>query len=142
MYINKLKQVLPDDYEILSQVAKVLPANESPIGYPFTGFTINFNVSTRVHRDWFDLKLCIVLPVMDDNCEGGDICFVEPGIRLELKTGFLVLFRSRSITHFNMHYKGYRASIVFHSDMAGEDWVSRRNGWSESNYINTLRYKK
>lgn len=125
----------------MSQTASVLPASANPVGYPFTGFTVNFNVTTRIHRDKHDLKFCIVLPVADAQCLGGDICFLEIGVRLQLKTGFLVLFRSKYLTHFNMHYKGYRASIVFHSDNAMEKWAKNRNNWEKSQYMNVLNLR-
>ena len=92
---------------------------------------------TKLHRDWNDLKFCLVL-ILSEDCEGGDIYFMEPGIRLGLKSGDLVLFRSRELSHFNLHFKGKRASIVFHSDSAGKDWVTDRNGWQESMYINVV----
>ena len=63
---------------------------------------------------------------------------MEPGIRLELKNGDLVLFRSRELSHFNLHFKGKRASIVFHSDSAGRGWVMDRNGWKSSMYMNVM----
>lgn len=135
-----MKAVLPDEYEIMSQAATVLPASAKPVGYPFTGFTVNFNVTTRIHRDKHDLKFCIVIPAADEECVGGDICFLELGIRLQLKTGYLVLFRSKHLSHFNLHYKGSRASIVFHSDNAMEKWAENRNSWETSQFMNVLNW--
>ena len=124
----------------MSQTATVLPASAKPVGYPFTGFTVNFNVTTRIHRDKHDLKFCVVIPAADEECVSGDICFLELGIRLQTKTGYLVLFRSKSLTHFNLHYKGYRASIVFHSDNAMEKWAENRNSWDTSQFMNVLSW--
>ncbi|KAF9479843.1 hypothetical protein BDN70DRAFT_764456, partial [Pholiota conissans] len=124
----EVQQILPDEYKILTQYADVLPAGGESATYPFTGFVINFNVTTNVHRDWNDLKFCVVL-VLSEDCQGGDLCFMEPGIRLQLTSGNAVLFRSSELSHFNMHYDGMRASLVFHSDFAGEKWSKTRNGW-------------
>ncbi len=108
-----------------------------PPAYPFTGFIVNFNITTKLHRDWNDLKFCLVL-VASQDCVGGDLCFMEPGIRLGLKHGDMVLFRSKELSHFNLHFRGKRASIVFHSDSAGEDWVRDRNGWNKSIYMHVV----
>lgn len=129
--------MLPDEYGEISQFAEVLPLDGFAPAYPFTGFIINLNVTTKLHRDWNDLKFCLVL-VISENCVGGDICFMEPGICLELQHGDMVLFRSRELSHFNLHYEGKRASIVFQSDSAGEDWVRDRNGWKNSIFMNTM----
>lgn len=133
----QVKAHLPKEYEILSQYAEVLPAGSFCPAYPFTSFIINFNVSTKLHRDWNDMEFCVVLVVSEDACEGGDLCFMEPGIRLQMKNGDIVMFRSQKITHFNMHVKGMRTSIVFHSDVAGKDWVNNRNGLKKSIYMNS-----
>lgn len=136
MIINKLKEILPEEYSIIGQFADVLPGDATSPVYPFSGFVVNFNVSTHIHRDLNDKKLCIVLVISDDDCEGGDICFLEPGIRLELLCGDMVLFPSSKISHFNLNFKGERASLVFHSDGTGENWVSNRNQWDHNIYMN------
>jgi hypothetical protein len=128
--------LIPDEYDAIAQFADVLPAGGFSPAYPFSGFVINFNVSTNLHRDWNDLKFCMVM-VLSEACEGGDLCFMEPGIRLELRHGDVVLFRSSELSHFNLHFKGRRASIVFHSDKDGQAWVKDRNGWDKSIYMTT-----
>jgi len=130
--------VLPEEYEIISQYTEVLLGDSRSPAYPFAGFVVNFNVSTKVHRDWTDLKFCVVLVISED-CEGGDLCFMEPGIRLELQNGDMVAFPSHSISHFNMDYIGKRASIVFHSDREGQKWAKNRNGWDHTAYMNTTK---
>jgi len=114
----------------------VLPGSGFSPAYPFSGFVINFNVCTRIHRDVNDKKLCVVMAISDDTCEGGDICFLEPGIRLQLLCGNIVLFPSRKISHFNMDFKGERASLVLHSDSSGDNWVKNRNNWEHNIYMN------
>lgn len=76
------------------------------------------------------------MAISDDNCQGGDICFLEPGIRLELLCGDMVLFPSSKISHFNLDFKGERASFVLHSDGTGDNWVKNRNQWAKNIYMN------
>lgn len=103
--------------------------------YPFSGFILNFNAATKLHRDTQDASFCLVMVISEDS-EGGDLCFLEPGISLQLRHGDIVLFRSSQLSHFNMNFEGYRGSIVFHSDFAGKAWVEDRNGWEKSIYMN------
>lgn len=58
-------------------------------GYPFGSIVLNLNVVTNAHRDAKDLQACLVL-VLGDHA-GGELCLVEPGIVLPLKSGDLVL---------------------------------------------------
>jgi hypothetical protein len=118
----------------------VLPGDGFSPAYPFSGFVINFNVCTKIHRDLNDKKLCIVMAISDDQCEGGDICFLEPGIRLQLICGDMVAFPSAKISHFNMNFRGERASLVLHSDSSGDNWVKNRNNWEHNIYMNVERH--
>jgi hypothetical protein len=76
-----------------------------------------------------DFCLCLVLVVSD--CQGGSLCFYEPGLVLDLKNGDIVLFKSDCLSHFNLYFKEIRASLVFHSDKASGALVSNRNGWKD-----------
>ena len=91
---------------------------------------MNLNISTRIHRDWKDHRICLVIVFSD--CEGGDLAFMEPGIVFSLNSGDMIIFPSAKISHFNLHFKGKRVSLVLHSDNAAQKWVDSRNGW-ESN---------
>jgi hypothetical protein len=133
---SQLEQTLPEEYEIIKLFADVLPADASSPAFPFSGFVINLNVSTRIHRDDKDLSFCVVLVISSEDCEGGEICFLEVGIRLGLRNGDLVVFPSTVLSHFNLHFKGIRASVVMHTDGAGLGWVKERNGWSDSEFMN------
>ena len=44
-------------------------------------------------------------------------------------------FPSHRLSHFNLHYKGERVSLVFHTDAAGLQWALTRNNWGGSKYI-------
>ena len=92
-----------------------------------------------MHRDARDLRLCVVMALSDANCKGGDICFKEPGIRLQMRCGDVVVFPSSQLTHFNRHFKGERASLVFHTDSNGQVWVESFNHWGGNVFMNTTR---
>jgi hypothetical protein len=114
-------------YEALEMTARSIQFEEAAPSYPFTGFVINLNVMTKAHRDHKDLKGCIVLVVGD--FEGGELVLHEPGLVLELRSGDVVIFPSSKITHFNLHFRGRRASVVLHSDVEGNGYQKDFNGW-------------
>ncbi|KAF8869528.1 hypothetical protein CPB84DRAFT_1755006 [Gymnopilus junonius] len=95
--------------------------------YPFGSYVLNVNVSTRIHRDTGDQHICLVLVISD--CVGGELVFKEPGLVLDLKNGDVVIFASKDISHFNQHFVGKRASLVFHTDSCSKGWVKDANGW-------------
>jgi hypothetical protein len=129
----QVKELLPDTYETLSYLIEALPnCDTSPVD-PFSGFVLNVNVSTIIHRDYGDEDICLVLVL--SNCLGGELCLMEPGVVLKLNTGDVVLFKSAEISHFNLHYTGKRASIVFHTDRAARSWAKDRNGWQHNMYM-------
>lgn len=114
--------------------ADILPGKQSSPAYPFGGFVININICTRAHRDMKDRSWCAVLPMGD--FKGGELCFFEPGLVLELHPGDLLIFPSRYITHFNLHFTGKRVSLDLHSDRDAEQWIKDRNGWAGNKYMN------
>lgn len=63
---------------------------------------------------------------------GGQLCLYEPGIVLESRDGDLVIFQSRKVTHFNLHFMGIRGSVVLHTDQTGDRWAQDFNGWADS----------
>ena len=85
-------------------MADLLPAGNLPAVYPFQSWVLNLNAATKAHRDKKDCGLCLVIPV--GLFEGGELCMVETGLVLEVKSGDIVIFPSPDITHFNLHYKG------------------------------------
>jgi len=60
---------------------------------------------------------------------------MEPGLVLRLRSGDAVAFPSHKVTHFNLNFKGKRASLVFHSDKAGLAWCEDGNGWKGNKYF-------
>lgn len=126
---------MPEDYELLGIYASVLPADGFSPVFPFSGFVININACTKIHRDTRDLKLCLVMALSGNGCVGGDLCLKEAGVRLQLRCGDMVIFPSDKFSHFNTHFRGERVSLVFHTDLSGEVWVEHRNHWKENVYM-------
>lgn len=119
---------LPGIYEKLEIFTSKLPFHERSPAHPFSGFVLNFGVSTKGHRDHGDDGVCAVFTFQ--NCSGGEICLYEPGLVFESGDGDLIIFQSKKITHFNQHFDGIRGSLVLHSDAAGRVWGERYNDWN------------
>lgn len=112
----------------LVMYAELLPlAGPSP-AYPFSGFVLNLSVGTCAHRDPGDKDICVVLAFGD--YEGGELCFYETGMVFNLQPGDLLVFPSPRLTHFNLHFKGHRCSLVLATDRSGDSWVHGFNSWS------------
>jgi hypothetical protein len=114
----------------------ILPCEEPSPVYPFAGFVINLNVATRIHHDYKDEDICVVVPISD--CEGGELCMQELGLVVKQRSGDAIIFKSSQISHFNLHYSGRHASLVFHSDKMAAGWVKDRNGWNHNIFMKTL----
>ncbi|EPS99191.1 hypothetical protein FOMPIDRAFT_1125118, partial [Fomitopsis schrenkii] len=129
----KLKDMLPDVYEQLDVYARLLPGNNHVLSAPFLGLVINLNVVTTAHRDAKDSCACLVLTIGD--FEGSELVLYEPGLVIPLQNGDFVVFSSYHITHFNLHYRGRRSSIVLHTDREMVKWQTTRNGWSANSSL-------
>ncbi|KAF6748059.1 hypothetical protein DFP72DRAFT_1146906 [Ephemerocybe angulata] len=68
---GQLRILLPEEFKKLEAYIEVLPLGETSSMYPLTGFVVNINVVTIVHRDWKDKEICIVFQFSDDDCIGG-----------------------------------------------------------------------
>ncbi|KAA1477781.1 hypothetical protein DENSPDRAFT_787206, partial [Dentipellis sp. KUC8613] len=123
----KLQECLPGEFSEMSIDAEILPGNSQSMVRPFIGFVLNINITTKGHRDGKDKHYCLVMPVGD--FEGGALVLYEQGLVIEARNGDFVVFESPRTTHFNLHYKGERASFVFHTDFAIDEWAIDRNGW-------------
>ncbi|TFK59342.1 hypothetical protein BDN72DRAFT_905945 [Pluteus cervinus] len=120
---------LPEVHRDLRQFVETLPGNEISPASPFSAFVINLNAATGAHRDWNDQEICVVLAITDEGCKGGELILVEPKAVIPLQNGDIIMFRSGDITHFNLHFKGCRSSLVLHSDKHTGSWVEHRNNW-------------
>ncbi|KDR70585.1 hypothetical protein GALMADRAFT_144489 [Galerina marginata CBS 339.88] len=109
-----VERYLPEKAAKLQEYVDQLPDNEISPMAPFGSLVVNLNVATTIHRDWNDWDICGVLVASD--CEGGDTVYHELGVAVEGRNGDFTLFPSVKISHYNLHYKGKRASLVFHTD--------------------------
>ena len=76
---------------------------------------------------------CMVVVASD--CTGGDLVFHELGLVFSARNGDASVFRSVSLTHYNLDFKGIRGSLVFHSDKAGQRWKRNSTGWKNNDYF-------
>lgn len=106
----------------------------------FLSFVINIHFSTEPHFDPMDaLNLCVAIQVT--NCLGGDLVLHKPGLVFQLKAGHMLVFRSASQTHFNLHHQGPQVSFILQSNKhlqshkqrveSGAADVSVTLGWSQ-----------
>lgn len=126
--MTKLQENLEGVYDYLQVDCETLPSNQTSPVQPFLGFVINLNIASRCHRDKGDKTFCLVIPFGD--FEGGELCLMEAGIVVPLQGGDFILFLSSALTHFNLHYKGQRGSLVLHTDKEISKWTDGRNGWA------------
>ncbi|KAJ7256002.1 hypothetical protein C8J57DRAFT_1721597 [Mycena rebaudengoi] len=118
----------PDLVEKLSARIRFLPGNEKCPFAPYGGVVVNMGGCSDAHTDELDDEdHCVVIP-FTRNCVGGALVLHEAGTVLDLHAGDMVLFLSARLTHFNLHFQGIRASLVFHTDMSLKLW-DRVNGW-------------
>jgi hypothetical protein len=136
-FVSQLELLLPDLFLELAEAADSLPGNEQLAAHPFTGFVLNFNGATRIHRDWDDQDICVV--IISSDCKGGSLVFKELGLVLDLQNGDMVTFRSSKLSHFNLHFKGLRTSLVLHSDQSMDSWVKNRNNWEQNKFFISSR---
>ncbi|KAJ6545125.1 hypothetical protein B0H10DRAFT_1853024, partial [Mycena sp. CBHHK59/15] len=115
-----LKHYLPDDYNEISIYPEVLPLDAASPAFPFAGFVVNVCPCTWGHHDR-DKNLCFVVPF--GPFKGGQLCLYEAGLSFDLHLGDIMAFPSCDLTHFNLHFKGLRGTLVLHSDRQGDNWV-------------------
>ena len=119
-----------DIYAQISSWIQQLPLNANAPAYPWSGVIINANHATCAHRDVGDDNFCMVLVASD--CTGGELVYQELGLVFAAHSGDASVFRSVSLIHFNLDFKGTRGSLVFHSDKAGYRWGKDTNGWKDT----------
>lgn len=117
--------------EVIANI-DIIPLHDQSLASPFPCLVLNFNVVTILHKDQGDYRGCIVVVLGQHT--GGELCLAEPRLVLQLKHGDWVVFPSQDISHFNLHYKGRRASLVMHSDKSGLSYQKDGNGWDGNKY--------
>ncbi|KAJ7670441.1 hypothetical protein B0H17DRAFT_948758, partial [Mycena rosella] len=132
---DRLQLYRPKLCEQLECYIDVLPRNAACPWAPFGGIVVNFNACSDAHRDGLDLlKRCFIIPVMR-NCEGGGVVLYEARLVLDMHSGHGLLFPSGWFTHFNLHYRGVRASLVFHTDGQSKKWIPGKGGQGGNGWI-------
>ena len=122
--------------EICNQISpwiQQLPLYSYSPADPWSGVIVNANCATHAHRDVGDNNYCMVVVASD--CTGGDLVFHELGLVFSARNGDASVFRSATLTHFNLDFKGIRGSLVFHSDKVGQRWKRNLNGWKDNDYF-------
>ncbi|TFK78851.1 hypothetical protein K466DRAFT_465040, partial [Polyporus arcularius HHB13444] len=99
---KKLECCLPGLVLEIRGFAEELPGQERSPSYPFSGFVLNLNACTKVHRDAKDLHACLVMAF--GKYWGGELGLVEPGLLVDLQAGDMVVFQSQKVSHFNLLY--------------------------------------
>ena len=123
-----MEQLLPENVAKLKITLEVLPCFYTFSIYPFSGYVVNLNVSMRAHRDLQDKKICLIIIISSEDCIGGELCLVEPGLVLRLYNSDTIVFASAMLTHFNTHYISRRVSLVFQTNKRLDSWIKDRNG--------------
>ncbi|THU79093.1 hypothetical protein K435DRAFT_698673, partial [Dendrothele bispora CBS 962.96] len=123
----------PDLFEEIETEVDIFPLNDTNPIRPFSSFVINLNVKTQPHRDVGDKNGCIVLVLGDHS--GGGICFHEAKLVVETSHCDCVTFCSNRLTHYNLSYKGVRASIVIHSDKTATEYQKNGFGWDLNKFV-------
>ncbi|KAK7019275.1 hypothetical protein R3P38DRAFT_3319350 [Favolaschia claudopus] len=128
-----IKKLLPEEYSRIEVYASRLPLNERSPAYPFGGYVINFRGCTEGHQDDIDDEMCVVISwCPPGKSVGGEIALFEEGLVIRTRQWDAVIFHSCDSTHFNLHVKGTRISIVLQSDKHGKKWVENKNNWTQS----------
>ncbi|KZV83823.1 hypothetical protein EXIGLDRAFT_754177 [Exidia glandulosa HHB12029] len=122
----RLKEHLPEQYEILLNFVETIPCGSWSPCAPFGGMVLNYGVSCESHVD-DDLALCVV--IIFGEFEGGELGLYEARVLLELKGMSIFVFCSDKLTHFNCPFQGSRGSIALSTEKASVAWVNFRNGW-------------
>lgn len=114
-------------------MCEILPLNSLPVICPLSSFILNFMVSTTLHYDSHNDKICLIMVISD--CKGGELVLLELGLILDLCNEDVVIFHSRDITHFNLYFVNMRVSIVCHTDYDFQHWLDDFNKWEECPYF-------
>ena len=90
---------------------------------------VNFNTICSNHIDRDDDKHRFYWLVPLGDWEGGDVIFSQLNIRVKLKPGNILAFRSNLLVHGNLPYFGVRHSLVFftHNNLFSDTFVNVKN---------------
>ena len=68
-----------------------------------------------IHKNRGDVKDSWVAMICCREFEGGELCFLGLGLKLEHKPGDVIFFCSTLLEHFISNFDGNRTSLVFFS---------------------------
>lgn len=125
----QIREYYPDATVRFDDYINSMPHGDCPLTAPFTGLVINMQSASLGHRDEMDDTICAVITFGDYS--DGDIVFYELGLVVSTRPGDAVIFLSSDITHFNLHFRGRRGSLVLHVDSAFRKQAKDTNGWKE-----------
>jgi hypothetical protein len=111
-------------------VVDVLPLASNLGVHPLSGWVLNIAASTHAHVDPMDLADFCGAFLLTDGVQGGSVCLHQAGLVCHMRAGDGALFCSRTQSHFNLHFKGKRASIILQSCKDLLNWYKNCNGWS------------
>ncbi|KAG1888760.1 hypothetical protein F4604DRAFT_1569867 [Suillus subluteus] len=80
-----MKELLPEEYDILVELGQNLLGREHSPVTPFLSLILNLNVTMEGHRDRFDKDLCLILLLGE--FAGGALVMFEQGLVLEIGVG-------------------------------------------------------
>lgn len=87
-----------------------------------------------IHDDGSDKGGCITVTIGPH--QGGELGIHRPKLVLETRNGDFVVFRSDFYSHYNLHYKGKRASVVIHGDKQAVEYQKNEcGGWARNQYF-------
>src|SRR5918994_1996381 len=97
--------------------------------------TVNFNTICGYYIDHDDDKYGFCWFVLLGDWEGGDLIFSQLNVRIKLKPGNILAFRSNLLVHENLPCSGVRYSLVFftHNNLFSDTFVHRENNNYNSN---------
>ncbi|UZO17195.1 uncharacterized protein OCT59_008556 [Rhizophagus irregularis] len=124
---NIMEFYYPSMYRNLSNLC--FPPQVKKLFKVFGMCAVNFNTICGCHIDRDDDKygFCWLVPLGE--WKGGDLIFPQLNIRIKLKPGNILAFRSNLLVHGNLPCSGVRHSLVFftHNDLFPESFIHINN---------------
>ncbi|RPA73283.1 hypothetical protein BJ508DRAFT_334238 [Ascobolus immersus RN42] len=99
------------------------PCIDKTLFWPFCMMAINRNCYSLPHKDLNDFARGFCFLLCWGKFKGGEVTFKELGMKLPLKRGQLLIFRSALLTHWNQPVtSGIRHSLVLFTPARMFDW--------------------
>jgi hypothetical protein len=99
------------------------PCIDKTLFWPFCMMALNRNCYSLPHKDLNDFARGFCFLLCWGDFKGGDVSFKELGLKVPLKRGQLLIFRSALLTHWNQPViEGVRHSMVLFTPSRMFDW--------------------